>query len=52
VRSRGTVLSACVVIGAGFAVAVVELLRLPNGTIWIVVAATVALLAVIRAATR
>lgn len=52
-RSRaGTVLSACVVIAAGFAVAAVEMLRMPKGTIWLVVAATVAILAVIRAATR
>jgi hypothetical protein len=48
----GTVLSAGVVIAAGFAVAVVEMLRLPKGTIWLVVAVTVAILAVIRAATR
>ena len=45
-------LSACVVIAAGFAVAAVEMLRMPKGTIWLVVAATVAILAVIRAATR
>ncbi len=52
-RSRtGTVLSAAVVIAAGFTVAVVEMLRLPNGTIWLVVAAAVAILAVNRAATR
>lgn len=52
-RARwGTVLSASVVIAAGFAVAAVEMLRFPKGTIWLVVAAAVALLAVIRAATR
>jgi hypothetical protein len=52
-RSRtGTVLSASVVIAAGFAVAVVEMLRLPKGAIWVVVAAAVGILAVIRAATR
>jgi hypothetical protein len=41
-----------VVIAAGFAVAVVEMLRLPKGAIWVVVAAAVGILAVIRAATR
>jgi hypothetical protein len=52
-RSRaGTILAAGVVIAAGFAVAAVELLHLPKGTIWVVVAAAVAALAVIRAATR
>jgi len=52
-RSRtGTVLSASVVIAAGFAVAVVEMLRLPEGAIWVVVAVAVGILAVIRAATR
>jgi len=48
----GTVLSASVIVAAGFAVAVVEMLHLPKGTIWIVVAAAVAILAAIRAATR
>ena len=52
-RSRtGTVVAACVVIAAGFTVAAVEMLHLPKGTIWLVVAAAVAILAVIRAATR
>ena len=52
-RSRtGTVLAACVVIAGGFTVAVVEMLHLPKGTIWLVVAAAVAILAIIRAATR
>lgn len=52
-RSRaGTILAASVVIAAGFAVAAVGLLRLPKGTIWVVVAAAVALLAIVRAATR
>ena len=48
----GTVLSASVIVAAGFAVAVVEMLRLPKGTIWVVVVAAVAVLAAIRAATR
>jgi hypothetical protein len=52
-RSRiGTILAASVLIAAGFAVAVVEMLRLPKGTIWIVVAVAVAALAVVRSATR
>lgn len=52
-RSRtGTILAAAVLIGAGFAVAAVEILRLPKGTIWIVVAVAVAVLTIIRAATR
>jgi hypothetical protein len=52
VRPRGTILAASVLIAAGFAVAVVEMLRLPKGTIWIVVAVAVAALAIIRASTR
>jgi hypothetical protein len=52
VRPRGTILAASVLIAAGFAVAVVEMLRLPKGTIWIVVAVAVTALAIIRAATR
>jgi hypothetical protein len=52
-RSRtGSILSATVLIAAGFTVAVVEMLRLPKGAIWIVVALAVGALAVIRAATR
>ena len=52
-RSRtGTILAAAVLIAAGFTVAIVEMLRLPKGTIWIVVAVAVGALAVIRAATR
>ena len=48
----GTILAAAVLMGAGFAVAAVEILRLPKGTIWIVVAVAVAALTIIRAATR
>jgi hypothetical protein len=52
-RSRiGTILAAVVLIAAGFIVAVVEMLHLPKGTIWIVAAITVGALAIIRAATR
>ena len=48
----GTILAAAVLIGAGFAVAAVEILRLPKGTIWIVVAVAVAALTIIRATRR
>jgi hypothetical protein len=52
-RSRaGTILAAAVLIAAGFAVAIVEMLRLPKGTIWIVVAVAVMTLGIIRTATR
>ena len=47
-----SILAASVVIAAGFAIAVVEMLRLPKGTIWVVVAAAVAILVVIRATMR
>lgn len=45
-------LAGAVVIAAGFAVAVVELLHFPKGTIWIVVAAAGLLVAAIRGLTR
>lgn len=48
----GTVLAGAVVIVAGFGVAVVEALRLPKGSIWLVVAAALLLLIAIRRATR
>jgi hypothetical protein len=52
-RARiGMVLAGGVVVAAGFAVGVVELLGFPKGTIWLVVAAAVALVVAIRAATR
>ena len=44
----GLLLSGAVVIAAGFAIAIVEALRLPKASIWIVVAATIAIIAVIR----
>ena len=37
-----------VVIAAGFAIALVEALRLPKASIWVVVSATIALVALIR----
>jgi hypothetical protein len=48
-RSRlGLVLAGGVVIAAGFAVALVELLHFPKGTIWLVVVTAGALVAAIR----
>jgi hypothetical protein len=55
-RSRrsqfGLLLSGAVVVAAGFAVAIVEALHFPKGSIWIVVGATVAIVAVIRIVTN
>jgi hypothetical protein len=45
---RGLVLAGIVVILAGFAVALTEALHFPKGSIWVVVAVTVAIVAVIR----
>ena len=43
-----SVLAGSVVVAAGFAIGIVELLRLPKGTVWLVVAAAVGLIALIR----
>jgi UDP-N-acetylmuramyl pentapeptide phosphotransferase/UDP-N-acetylglucosamine-1-phosphate transferase len=43
-----TVIAGGVVIAAGFAVALVELMRWPRGSVWIVVAVAVLLLLVVR----
>ena len=43
-----SVVAGGVVIAAGFAVAIVEVLKLPRGSIWIVVASAVAVVAAIR----
>ena len=48
----GLVLAGLVVIVAGFAVAATETLRLPKGSIWIVVAVAAAIVGLIRALTR
>jgi hypothetical protein len=51
-RARAGLVVAGVVIGVGaVGVAVVEVLRLPKGSVWIVVAVTAAIVAAIRAAT-
>jgi hypothetical protein len=42
------VLAGAVVVAAGFAIGIVELLRLPKGTVWLVVAVAVGLIALIR----
>jgi hypothetical protein len=46
------ILAGAVVIAAGFAIALVEVLRFPKGSVWGVVAVAVALVATIRALTR
>lgn len=46
-----SVLAGVVVIGAGFAVAVVEVLHFPRGSIWVVVAVAAVLVAAIRLVT-
>lgn len=52
-RSRmGLALAGGVIIAGAVGVAVVELLHLPKSSLWIVVAATVALATLIRALTR
>jgi hypothetical protein len=48
----GLILAGAVVIAAGFAIALVEVLRFPKGSVWGVVAVAVALVATIRALTR
>lgn len=52
-RSQGGLLLAGgVVIAAGFAIALAEAFRFPRGSVWVVVAVAVALVAGIRAVTR
>ena len=48
---RGLVAAGAVIVAAGFAVAIVEALRLPKGSIWLVVACAAAVVALIRACT-
>ena len=48
----GLILAGAVVIAAGFGIALVEVFRFPRGSVWVVVAAAVLLVAVIRAMTR
>lgn len=48
----GTVVAGAVVIVAGIGVAVVEALKLPKGSLWIVVAAALVLILLIRRVTR
>lgn len=48
----GLVLAGGVVVVAGFTIALVEVLKLPKGSIWLVVAATIVLVALIRWVTR
>ena len=52
-RARwATIAAAAILIAAGFAIALVELLRFPKGSVWIVVAVTALLLLALRAAGR
>lgn len=48
----GAMLAGGVVIVAGFGIAVVEALKLPRGSVWIVVAAALLIVLLIRRATR
>ncbi|PYN97993.1 MAG: hypothetical protein DMD91_16205 [Candidatus Rokuibacteriota bacterium] len=49
-RSRtGLALAGAVVIAGGVSVAVVEWLRFPKGSVWVIVAVTIALVVLIRA---
>jgi len=48
----GLALAGAVVIAGGIAVGVAEWLRLPKGSVWIVVAVTAGLVAAIRALSR
>ena len=48
----GLVLSGAVIIVAGFAVGLGEMLRLPKGSVWVTVGITVLIVGVIRAVTR
>lgn len=48
----GSIAAGVVVITAGFGVAVVEALKLPKGSIWLVVAAALLLILLIRRVTR
>jgi uncharacterized membrane protein len=48
----GTLLAGGVILVAGLGVAVVEALKLPKGSIWLVVAAALVLVLVIRRVTR
>jgi hypothetical protein len=48
----GSVLAGGVVVAAGFGIAMVEALKLPKGSIWVVVAAALLLVLFIRRVTR
>ena len=48
----GLVLAGLVVVAAGFAIGAVELLRLPRGSVWIVVAVAAVIVGLIRVLTR
>jgi hypothetical protein len=49
---HGALLAGGVIVAAGFAVAGVEMSRLPRGSIWVVVAVALVLLLLVRRLTR
>jgi hypothetical protein len=50
-RRLGLVLAGAAVVAGGFAIAIVEAMLWPRGTIWLVAGATLALVVLIRALT-
>jgi hypothetical protein len=48
----GLVLAGAVVVAAGVAIGLVELFRFPKGSVWVVVAVTIALIVAIMKLTR
>ena len=48
---RGLVLAGVVIVATGFAIAIVEAMRLPKGSIWLVVAGAAVIVTAIRAYT-
>jgi hypothetical protein len=50
-RRLGLVLAGAVVVAGGFGIAIVEAMLWPRGTIWVVAAATVGIVVLIRALT-
>jgi hypothetical protein len=48
----GAIAAGGVLVAAGFAIAAVEMLRLPKGSVWVVVAVALLLLVLVRRLTR
>jgi hypothetical protein len=51
-RARWAIAAGAILIAAGFAIALVELLRFPKGSVWVVVAFAAVLLFAVRAVGR